>query len=238
MMPDPSPLYPAPPPPRPEHEAALESDLLRRFDARLVPARRRGLARPARRLAFGSLLVAGLAAASQAPVESDVVVGHRFTLVLPSEAPLPPPDALGRALRGPEPKEPGAHQLQIELHVYPPEDKGLTVVADVWSDASPTDIEARLRSVPELAGATLTVSPLEGRIRESFAQRLGHEMFDIPSDPASVEAARQKLQAELAARGEKGKVDVQVDDSEPGKHKVMVKVTKDGDDEGSTPPTR
>lgn len=238
MMPDLSALYPAPPPFRPEHQAALESDLLRRFEARAVPARRRGLGRPARRLAFGSLLVAGLAAASQAPVETDVVVGYRFTVVLPAGAPLPPPDALAQAIRGAEPQEPGAHQLQVELRAYPPQGQGPTLVADVWSDASPADIEARLRNVPDLAGATVTVTPLEGQIRQSIAQRLGHDVFDIPSDPASIEAARQKLQAELAARGEKGKVDVQVDDSEPGKHKVMVKVTKDGEEEPSPSPTR
>jgi len=239
MMPDLSTLYPAPLPPRQEHQAALESELLRRFDARAVPPRRRGLGRPVRRLAFGSLLVAGLAAASQAPVETDVVVGHRFTIVLPAGGPLPPPDALASAIQGAEPQNSGAHQLQVELRAYPPQGgQGLTLVADVWSDASPADIEARLRNLPELAGATLTVAPLEGQIRQSIAQRLGHDVFDIPSDPASVEAARQKLQAELAARGEKGKVDVQVDDSEPGKHKVMVKVTKDGEEEASPAPTR
>ncbi|HMK72081.1 MAG TPA: hypothetical protein VK454_02010 [Myxococcaceae bacterium] len=238
-MPDLSALYPAPPPPRPEHQAALESELLRRFDARAVPGRRRGLGRPARRLAFGSLLVAGLAAASQAPVETSVVVGHRFTMVLPAGAPPPPPDALGSAISGAEPQEPGAHQLQVELRVDPPQDgQGLTLVADVWSDAPPADIEARLRNLPDLAGASLTVAPLEGQIRQSIAQRFGHDVFDIPSDPASVEAARQKLQAELSARGEKGTVNVEVDDSQPGKHKVMVKVTKDGEQEEGSPPSR
>ncbi|HXX31707.1 MAG TPA: hypothetical protein VEJ89_13475 [Myxococcaceae bacterium] len=233
MMPDLAALFPAPPPPRPEHAAALESELLRRFDARPAPARRAVLSRPVRRLAFGSLLVAGLAAASQAPVDRAVVVGHRFTIALPAGAALPPPDALSDALRGPAPAGPGAYERQVALRVSQRDGEGPTVVADVWSDVPPADVEARLRALPDLAGAAIGVSPLEGRMHESLARWLGHDLLDLPSDPASVEAARQKLQAELAARGEQGQVDVQVDDSQPGQKRVMVKVTKDAEDDGA-----
>jgi hypothetical protein len=233
MTSDLSPLYPPPPAPRPEHRSALESELLRRFDARPQPSQRWLRKRPVRRLAFGSVLVAGLAAASQTPVEHAVDVGHRFTVALPPGAALPPPDTFGRALRGAEPATPGKHEVQLELHVRMEEGQGPVLEADVWTEASPADIEARLRAVPEFAGATVSVAPLEGRVRESLAARLGHELFDTPSDPASLEAARQRLQAELAARGEKGQVDVQVDDSEPGQHRVTLKVTRQAPAEGA-----
>jgi hypothetical protein len=227
MTPNLSPLYPPPPAPRPGHGPALESELLRRYDGRPRPAQRWFSSRPVRRLALGSVLVAGLAAASQTPVERAVEVGHRFTIALPPGAALPPPDTFDKAFRGSEPPAPGKQEAHVELQVRLEEGRGPVLEADVWSEASPADVEARLRAVPAFAGATVTVTPLEGRVRESLAARLGQELFDIPLDAASLEAARERLQAELTARGEKGQVDVQVDDSEPGKHRVMLKVTRE-----------
>lgn len=237
MTPDLAALYPPPPAPRPQHAAALEADLLRKFDARPAPARRWLHSRPARRLAFGTVLVAGLAAASQAPVDGSVPVGFRFRITLPAGAPLPPRDALAQALRGDEAAAPGAHQTQVELRVMRDETQAFTVQADVWSEASPADVETRLRALPELATATITTTALEGQVHQTLAQLLGQELFDLPTDPASIEAARQKLQAKLSADGRPAQVDLQVDDSEPGKKRVTVKVTRDEAEVAPEPPS-
>ena len=234
MTPDLATLYPQPPAPRPEHAPALEAELLHRFDARPLPGRRWLRSRPVRRLAFGSVLVAGLAAASQAPVDASVPVGYRFLIALAPGGQLPPRDSLAQALRGDVATTAGTHQAQVEMRVLRDESQQDTIQADVWSEASPA-VEARLRALPELAGATITITAIEGQVHQTLAQLLGQELFDLPSDPASIEAARQKLQAKLSADGRDAQVDLQVDDSEPGKKRVTVKVTRD-QDEVAPPP--
>jgi hypothetical protein len=237
MTPDLATLYPQPPAPRPEHAPALEAELLRRFDARPLPVRRWLHSHPVRRLAFGSVLLVGLAAASQAPVEGSVPVGYRFLVALPPGGELPPRDALARALRGDEVTSAGDHQVQVEMRVLRSEDQQLSIQADVWSEASPAEVESRLRALPELASATFTTTALEGQVHQTLAQLLGQELFDLPSDPATIEAARQKLQAKLSADGRDAQVDLQVDEGAPGKKRVMVKVTRDQTEVVPQPPS-
>lgn len=232
MKPDLTALYAPPPDARPEHRSGLEAELLRHFDASPRPAPRWLHSRPVRRLALGSALVAGLAAASQAPVEHPVEVGHRFTITLPPGTPLPPLDALASAFQEPPPNPPAPEQARVEVRARGGQEQ-VTLEADVWSDASPSDIESRLGALPALAGATISVTTLEGKAHETLAERLGEELFNVPMDPAAIEAARERLQAELAAQGIKAQVDVQVDDGAEGQKRVTVKVTKEASDEGS-----
>jgi hypothetical protein len=232
MNPDLIALYAPPPDARPEHHTGLEAELLRHFDASSRPAPRWLHSRPLRRLALGSALVAGLAAASQAPVEHAVEVGHRFTITLPPGTPLPPLDALSSAFHEPPPSTPGPEEARVEIRAHGSQGQ-VTLEADVWSDASPSDIESRLSALPALAGATISVTTLEGKAQETLAERLGEELFNVPMDKAAIEAARERLQAELAAQGVKAQVDVQVEDGAQGQKRVTVKVTKEASDEDS-----
>jgi hypothetical protein len=236
MKPELTSLYAPPPPVRPEHCSGLEAQLLRRFDARPLPGRRWLRSRPVRRLALGTALVAGLAAASQTPVEHSVAVGHRFTITLPEGAPLPPLDTFSAVFRDSEPQAPGPQSATVALRAQRGQDQQLTLEADVWSDASPSDVEARLRALPALAGASISVATLEGQAHETLAERLGEQLFDLPADPAAIEAARERLQAALAARGDTGKVDVEVDESTPGQKRVTVKVSKETPESGAEVP--
>ena len=234
MKPELASLYAPPPAARPEHASGLESELLRRFDARPRPSQRWVRSRPLRRLALGTALLAGLAAASQAPVEHTVAVGLRFGITMPPGAPLPPPDIIASAFHSDTPLAPGETQVRVDLRVQRSPAAPLTLWADVWSDASASAMESKLRALPALSAATITVTPLEGQARETLGELLGEQLFNLTSDPVAIAAAREKLQAELAARGEQATVDVEVDDSQPGQKRVMVKVTKDAPAEGAS----
>jgi hypothetical protein len=237
MRPDISALYPPPPPPRAGHQGALESELLRRFDARPASVHRGWHKGPSRRLGLGLSLLAGLAAASQAPVERAVAVGHHFLVTLPLGAPLPPLDAFGSAFRGARPTAFVKQEFRAEDFSRPGQARQLTLEADVWNDVPPAETEARLKALPALAGATVVVTPLKAQLRQTLATRLGEELFNLPADRASVEAARKRLQAALGAEGEGGQVELEVDGPESGQRRVRVKVTPSGvQEDGAGPP--
>jgi len=217
-------LYPPHRNPPPGQREALEQELLGKWRSRA--ADRAGQPNRLRRVALGGLLLAGTAAASQLPIDTLLTVGQHVSIRLQPGASLPPPDALSEAFASaPEPagtRTAARTQLRVTLD----ESGQPTIEADVWSSTSLADLESRLRAIPGLAKAEISLSPLQGPSRETLLGVLEQALLDVPPDPAAVAAARARLQSDLAARGIDGQVDLQVDEPAPGQKRVRVRTTR------------
>lgn len=176
---------------------------------------------PLQRFVFASVLVLGLGTALAAPAEYPVEVGKRVAIRVahPSGTEPRPGQIVPKLdLRG--------QNVQVDAKVKQLPDGSLEMQLDLWGDAIPGDLEARVRTAfPELKDAQVTVTSLEGTVRTTQAGKIGHELLDAGKDPAKLEAARREVQARLEAENPGAQVEVQV--SPDGREqKVTVKKVK------------
>jgi len=218
------------------HQPALRAELVARFRRQLPPQsqstpppRSATMRKPVLlsrfAIAFGLLL--GLGAASRVPADYPVQVGKRIDIV--AQRP-------GADWPGPSELEPVLQQLghtkELQVRARRAPEGALTLSIELWGPSVAEDAAEQLRrAFPALAGATITVTPLEVELRGTLGDRIGGELFKL-KDPAAFEAARAKLQAqlqaELKADGKQGTVEVQAQEVD-GKRKVMIKVEAAGE---------
>jgi len=207
--------------PRPEHRAELESALLDQFDAnhsvRGTTVNKKNVIR---RAFFGAAIAAAACiAACAAPVEVDLDVGRSITVAYASGEGMPEPPAIAKAIEAQGPFD----RVDVRGKVQNDE---TVVEVEVWGEkAANTSLEGPLAAAfPALASAKITETKLSGKTQSTLGKKIGHEFFDLDlTDAETAEEVRQKILADLAARGVEGEVNVQVDDGD-GKKKIRVEV--------------
>lgn len=212
------------PPANPEHQARLERELLAAYDARVKPPVRRMRA-PWLRYATAAGFLLCLVTATQVTAEYKVEVGKRIRLMLPAD-PLPPRDLGEKVAQAFLSASSHVVDVQVMLRRTPEGAASLTV--DVWGDQLAQDGEGlqRLHSMPELAGITVEVTSLKGRVRDSLLKVLSHSLFRAGATPEEREQARQRLIEELKRQeGEGAAIDVDVNE-DPQNRQLRVRVRK------------
>jgi hypothetical protein len=211
----------------PARREALKTALLARH-AQRYPAKSSRAHPWLPRLAMAGALGALLLVSFAAPAEHEVEVGRLLSLAVKGEA--GPPDLkllrplLAQLVIEPEPHGQSARQrqLQVQLKRGP---EGLVLQVELWGAQLVPDAAERLRAgIPALRDATITDEPLRGRARTRLGLLAFHWLLGLGDDPAQIAAATARLQAELAARGEDGKVEIKVERGEDGRKKVQVEV--------------
>jgi hypothetical protein len=240
---------------RPEHERELLPELMEQYD-RMYPRKERSkmsgvLLRKI--IAIPAVAVAVGAAACAAPADVEVDVGRslevRYEATKAGIEPKAVLDAIKAEVEGSESegaaaqaKEAGGERAtrNVSFRVRR-EGDSVEVRAEVWGtnlpEASLTD---RIRqAVPALKDATIKEEHLQGKVRGTLGEKIGHELFNIDVlDETDVETARQQVMAELAARGVEGKVDVQIEgDGKQRKVKIRVEQEECDPPEGEPPAT-
>ncbi len=206
--------------PDPSHRDRLEQRLLAAYDARVSSPR---AARPwSRRMLAAGAVVVCLTAVGQLPTEYPVEVGKRVRLALPPGATTASelPERIGQAFVAD-----GARNVEVKAKMRRTA-SGAMLSIEVWGDRLLPDAEAmtRLRRLPEMDAASLSIETLEGRIEDNLAGSLRRSLFRLPASPEERELARQRLIEELRRReGDDADVDVDVD--EDGS-RVRVRVQK------------
>jgi hypothetical protein len=152
-------------------------------------------------------------------------VGKRIRLVLPAGA--PPSPELGERVAHAFVSG-SSHLVDVGVMLRRTPEGEATMVVDVWGDGLVQDTEGleRLHSVPELAGLSVEVTSLQGRVRDNLLGVVGHSLFRAGASPEEREQARQRVILELRRQeGEGAQIDVDVD-SDPSHPRMRVKVRK------------
>jgi hypothetical protein len=226
------------------HARELEQQLLAAFDRRdrerATPKKERPLMKNKwfRRSLLVSAVAALLgAAACVAPAEVDVEIGRSLSIHYDTtRKDAPRPDEIERVLSTLIADEANAKQTaghdvapyQVTVDLRGDRDNFTTFNAEIWGgDSHDEPFGPRLKKAfVALADADVREQMRYGRVRESLAKKLGHELLDIDFeiDHGDVEAARKKVMADLKAHGVDGKVDVQVSDGDGGERRVIIRV--------------
>lgn len=236
--------------PREGHRDQLEERLLAAFDrhhAATSPKKERPIMKS--RFLRRSLMLAAAAAvlgvvACAAPVDVDVDVGRTLSIRYEADAQgMPSPkdvaEFLRTAVRGDGRSANGANRMNATREVglrVSVEPSFVTLDAEIWGSGGRDEPFAPrlVKEFPALANAEIKEEILHGKVRGSIAMKLGHELLDLDVlDHDDVETARQKILAQLRAKGLDGKMDVRVEGGE-GERKVIIQVEKQ--EEGDEPP--
>lgn len=128
--------------------------------------------------------------------------------------------------------QPGLEGVNLNVQVR---DGQTTLDVMVWGqDLDGAALAAGLREqVPALAGATVSVTPLTGEVRENLLSHLGHEYLGVELEVKgqTADEIRAQILQQLAARGIDGDAQVQVEDLPDGRRQVKVEVRKEVGDE-------
>jgi len=213
--------------PRPGHKAALEAELLGRFDALYTAQRRKQMERRSfvRKIVFGVAIAAALGvAACAAPMDVDVEVGKGLSIEYQASPSMPKPDAVLDALRASGEFKHVTNRVRVV-------NGNVAIRVELWGehiDESGALAESLKKALPELASAKITEETLSGKVKSTAIQKLGHDLFDLDiTDEKDVDAIREKILADLAAQGVTGQVDVQVEGDGTHEKKVKVKVIQE-----------
>ncbi|MBS2024099.1 MAG: hypothetical protein JST92_16980 [Deltaproteobacteria bacterium] len=173
------------------------------------------------RLAVAFVFVLGLGAASRAPADYAVEVGRRIEISAAKPAKdWPSPMELQPVLQ----QLGHTHEVQFKAMRSP---DGVKYSIEMWGQSIAADAVEQLRSAfPALREATITETPIEATAKGHLSDKIGLKLFNVKSDPAAIEQAKKELLEQLRARGEDGKVDIQVEDGDNGKRQVRVQVEK------------
>ncbi len=213
-----TPRFPVDPAQREALKAALLARHAQRYPARTARAHP-WLPRLAMAAALGALLLGSFAA----PAEHEVELGRRITLFMKGEVP-PPEPKLFRPLLQQLANQRGAAPVEVQVKAQRTPAR-LSLQVELWGAALAPDAAGRLRAgIPGLEDATITDQPLRGRARTRLLPMLGRRLLGLTDDPAELAAARAELQADLAARGQQGDVDIRVERGEDGRKRVEVEV--------------
>jgi hypothetical protein len=107
-------------------------------------------------------------------------------------------------------------------------DGATTLIVDVWGDQLVQDEEGlqRLHALPELAGLSVEITSLKGRVRDNLLGVVGHSLFRAGASPEEREQARQRLIEELQRQeGEGAAIDVDVTEDPQNRH-LRIRVRK------------
>jgi len=220
-----------PEPPEQEHRERLERRLLAAYNRQTTRAEPRRVSwfRHAPAIA----LMLALLTASQVPASYRVALGKRITVEFSASS---PPEGSAKALVKTLNLSAEDHtSVDVQLHMKTGETSVLIVNA--WGDQLPIDsaIVARLRAVAEFADAKISVTRLEGKIRDNVGGLLRHLFFHSTSTPEERERARQELIEELRqTEGSDASIDVQLEDQD-GRQEVRVKVLRPPPEEPAQP---
>lgn len=213
--------------PRPEASDALEEELDARFAAAFDGTQPRPR-RPSRRgWIIGGLAGAALVGACALPAEYELSIGHRVALVMTGESPVPPHE-LARHIESSFEVDEIRIAVRKTRRTTDAGEEAATMVAldvvgpDVDADALETSLVA---AFPTLAEADFEVDALEGTVRGTIGGMLSHRMIDVVIDTEGVEAARERILADLEARGLDGDATVEIEDEEtPDGHRRRVRI--------------
>ena len=212
--------------PRPEHKAALEEKLLAEFQKLHPKEEKYTMKRFGMRKALlvaAALMMVGVAACA-APADIEVDVGRRISIELAAGAEPPAdPEAIVNVIRG------NGSTAQVDFRMMMQNGKR-TFDIEVWGNGlskAPFADEIRA-AVPELAKAEIREEVLEANVHGTLGEKLGHDWLNLDViDENDVEAAKEQVMKQLAARGVTGKVDVDVQNEGDGKRKVKVRVERE-----------
>lgn len=224
--------------PRPAggHRDRLETQLLDAYRDR-YPHHRRWLMllnpwNRAARFALAGLAVALLGVgACTTSTTTEVEMGQKVTIAMAAKADVDLP-TLQTQLNDFFHAQPGLEGVNLNVQMR---DGQTTLDVMVWGQGlDGAALEAGLRDqVPALAGATVTVTPLTGTVRENLLSHLGHEYLGVELEVKgqTADEIRAQILQQLAAQGIDGDAQVQVEDLPDGRRQVKVEVRKEVADE-------
>jgi len=159
------------------------------------------------------LLAAVGAGASQVPATYQAEVGKRIEIRTPE---APGPEAVQAAVRSIESgAQAGKREVQVRVRVTREPGRGSLVRIDAFGDTIGMEgiPDAIREAVPALAGAEITVQPVEGSVEGDLAGLVGNKVLGERLSDAQVEEA---VRRNLAADGVTGdvEVDVKTDEAE------------------------
>ena len=184
------------------------------------------------RPAVALLMIAALGvAACTTPTEYEVPMGQQLTLAFADAAKDGAAAVVDEVAAWIETR-PGVEGVMVGLE----EMAGgpLTGHLTVWGqsldgDRLSADLAARF---PDLAGASVSVKPLEGTVEGSLADAMGHAVFGLEVSGETAEEVRAEILAQLAAQGFSGDAQVEVIDTD-GQRTINVELndvqTTDGE---------
>lgn len=176
-----------------------------------------------------ALLILGIAACT-APTEYDVEMGKQVQIAFVDP---------GKSLPGLSLPELEAQLAEVQAYIdalpvvegswYTIEaqpDGPVTAGITVWGqnldgDALVADLEARF---PFLQSADITLTPLEGTMRGTFVDRLGHDVFHVEVAGETAEEIRMQILTELTRAGLSGEPEVEVIDGPDGRREVRIEM--------------
>jgi hypothetical protein len=212
------------PPADSEHQARLEQKLLAAYDARARHRVTRARS-PWWRYATAAGFLLCLVTATQVTAEYKVEVGKRIRLILATDQ-RPPPE-LGQKMAQVFVSA-SSHLVDVQVMLRRTPDGAATLMVDVWGDQLVQDEEGleRLHALPELAGLSVEVSSLKGRVRDNLLGVVRHSLFRAGASPEEREQARQRLIQELKRQeGEGASIDVDVTE-DPQNRQLRIRVRK------------
>jgi hypothetical protein len=215
----------------PGHRDALESELMAGFDRRSSESGNTGRQTmkvfTKRRVVVGGFAMAATlgAVAWAAPADLSVPVGRsvKMEMSLATGETMPDPEKIIAVLQG------AGHVDDVSLRVAREGEDHVAMQFEVWgTDLGSEPMADRIKAAfPALSGATFTEEALEGTVRGTVGEKLGHDLFDLKIDHLDVEAARKQVMERLKAEGVEG-ADVQVEKvtTPDGKDGMRVRVEK------------
>jgi hypothetical protein len=212
------------PPADPEHQARLEQELLAVYDARVQRHVTRARS-PWWRYATAAGFLLCLVTATQVTAEYKVEVGKRIRLILATDQ-RPPPELSHKMAQAF--LSASSHLVDVQVMLRRTPDGAATLMVDVWGDQLVQDEEGleRLHALPELAGLSVEVISLKGRVRDNLLGVVGHSLFRAGASSEEREQARQRLIQELRRQeGEGAAIDVDVTE-DPQNQQLRIRVRK------------
>jgi hypothetical protein len=168
------------------------------------------------------LLAAVGAGASQVPATYQAEVGKRIEIRTPK---APAPEAIHAAVQSIESgAQAGKREIQVRVRVTREPGQGALVRIDAFGDTIGMEgiPDAIRKAVPALAGAEITVQPVEGSVQGDLGGLVGNKVLGERLSDAQVEEA---VRRNLAAEGVTGDVEVDVKtDEADGKVRREVRV--------------
>ncbi len=167
-----------------------------------------------------ALTVAGVAAC-QIPVEVELELGRRLVFEVPAG---PDAEQLIEALSLDLEGRTGAEKIEMRVHHF----GGETMQArlDVWGEHIDLDVLEQVLADHGLSADEVEDLSLEGSVRTTWGDRLGHDFLDFELDLRDVDVAeaRRRIIEHLEAEGVHGTMEVKVEDTDDGHRRVEIRV--------------
>lgn len=172
----------------------------------------------------GFALVALGIAACTAPTEYDVEMGKQLQIAFANQGKSTDLEAQLNEVQAYIDTLPVVEGSWFTIEAQP--DGPVTAGITVWGqnldgDSLVADLEARF---PFLQSADIALTPLEGTMRGTFVDRLGHDVFHIEVQGETAEEIRMQILYELARRAPGSDPQVEVIDHPDGRREIKIEV--------------